>query len=95
MFPYMKQCNTLNADKLNSLIEDRGLKKKYIAKKMGISEQLFYKKMAKKCNFSGEQVRIAKKILSLTDSQVVEIFFADNVSNMETTTLAKEASNEC
>lgn len=67
-----------------SLLEIEMIKKK-ISKKdlqiaMGISRSAFYRKMTNDVEFSREEIKKIIKFLDLTDKQVMNIFFDDDVS---------------
>lgn len=59
---------------LDTIIKGQGLKKSWIANKMGISKQNFSQKMKGKREFSTQDISRIKDILGLSDSDVVDIF---------------------
>lgn len=60
--------------KLNAAIQRSGLKKAYIAEKLGISKAALWMKMTGKRDFKTSEIRILKDLLNLTPKEVVEIF---------------------
>lgn len=71
--------------KLNNAIKNSGLKKNFISRRLGISNQQFYNKLNGKYGFTGEQIRILMELLRLDYTQSVEIFFAPMVAQYATT----------
>ena len=68
--------------KSNLLIEKIdacGFKLVFVAKQLGISYQAFLKKLNNETEFKTSEVMILKEILHLTDDEVMEIFFGQNV----------------
>lgn len=60
--------------KLGNIIDDMGLKKSWIAEKLGISRQNFSQKMNGKREFTKQDISRIKDILELSDSDVIDIF---------------------
>lgn len=66
-----------NTDKLNELIRKKGIKKGYLAKKLGVSNTTFYALMRNKSEFKASQIRILCEELGIEDNETVKaIFFA-------------------
>lgn len=65
----------MNLNKINELIKERGIKRKAIAKELGISQQALWFKLNGKHAFSLEDAKILCKILRIeTAEEKVEIF---------------------
>ena len=64
---------------LNRLIDEKGIKRSFIAKKLGITPQGLYKKLNGSSNFRGGEMRLMGRILDLDDHQMVEIFLPDEL----------------
>ena len=80
----MKQRNTLDSEKLKTVIARSGIKKRYIAQIMEISPQQLYNKLNGKCSFSGCEINVLRELLHLTDPLAMEIFFKGKVTSNET-----------
>lgn len=63
-----------DAGKLNAAIKRSGLKKSYIAEKLGISKPSLWMKITGKRDFKTSEIRILKDLLGLTPKEVVDIF---------------------
>lgn len=61
---------------LDDYIEKSGLKRGFIAKKLGMSPQGFSKKMLTGGNFTGAQIKVMKELLRLTNDECEELFFS-------------------
>ena len=66
----------VNTAKLNRAIAEKGYRKDYIAGLLGISRQSLSNKFAGKTAFKAEEVCILRDTLELSDTLLVEIFFA-------------------
>ena len=64
---------------LREKIDACGFKLVFVAKQLGISYQAFLKKLNNETEFKASEVMILKEILHLTDDEVMEIFFGQNV----------------
>ena len=65
---------------LNALIMDSGLKKRYIARQLGMCESAFWRKCTNETQFSGSEVIKLCNILGITTlEQQKAIFFNDDV----------------
>ena len=73
----------VNTEKLNEAILKAGYYKQYLASVLGISRQNLSNKINNRVSFSGREVKTLKRMLDLSDSQFVEIFFADECSSEE------------
>lgn len=66
-----------NTDKLNELIRKKGIKKGYLAKKIGVSNTTFYALMRNKSEFKASHIRILCEELGIEDNETMKaIFFA-------------------
>ena len=61
---------------LNRIIEQSGLRKRFLAEKLGISHQAFYNKLNGISEFKLAEVSIMCNILNIGKKQREEIFFA-------------------
>lgn len=67
----------INTVLLEKAISDSGLKKKYIAKELGMSSRSFSKKSKGNSDFTGEQITQLCDILSISDNnQKTDIFLS-------------------
>lgn len=65
---------------LEKLIKASGLKKKFIAEKLGICRQQLNKKIAGLVQFTGPEIKILCKLLNLEEwGHIKPVFFADDV----------------
>jgi DNA-binding XRE family transcriptional regulator len=62
--------------RLKSLVESSGLKKTFIAEKLGLSYQGYLKKENGKSDFMATEVSIMKDLLRLSNKEVSEIFLS-------------------
>ena len=60
--------------KLNEIVEKSGLKKTFIASKIGVSYQGYCKKMNGKSDFLASEIAVLKDLLRLSDKEVTAIF---------------------
>lgn len=65
---------------LNAEIVKCGLTIPKVADMIGIGKKAFYQKMRGETQFKQKEIRDLKNILSLSDDQVNELFFAPEVS---------------
>lgn len=65
-----------DSTKLKSIIESSGLKKTFIADKLGISYQGYLKKENGKSEFLANEISIMKDLLRLSNKEVSEIFLS-------------------
>ena len=71
--------------KLLEVIKDSGLRKGFIAGKLGITTYGFQKKVENKSQFKAEEIKILCDLLGITSLEEKErIFFATNVDKMPT-----------
>ena len=63
--------------KLKDVIKSSGLKKNYIAERLGISPQGYQKKENGLIEFKASEVAIMKDILNLSAKQTAEIFLSN------------------
>lgn len=69
---------------LENLIKDSGLKKKFIAEKLGICRGQLNKKIAGLVQFTGPEIKILCKLLNLEEwGRIKPVFFADEVSKSD------------
>lgn len=74
-----------NTDMLNELIRERGLKKGFIAEKLGISPYWFTQKSRNQATFTADEITILCSLLNIKSLRQKEnIFFADKVENIST-----------
>ena len=66
---------------LEKLIEESGLKRCFIAKKLGISRQALGKKLKALVPFTGPEIKIMCELLNLqTWAKIKPVFFTEDVS---------------
>jgi DNA-binding XRE family transcriptional regulator len=65
----------VDSERLKEAIKESGLKKVFIAEKLGISYQGYQKKENGKSDFLANEVSIMKDLLHLTNKEVAEILF--------------------
>lgn len=71
--------------RLLEAIERSGLRKGFIASKLGITTYGFQKKVENKSQFKAEEIKILCELLNITSLKEKEkIFFAENVDKMPT-----------
>jgi hypothetical protein len=69
-----------NTALLESLINDSGLKRAFIAEKLGITRQALYKKITGLVQFTGPEIKTLCDLLNLkTWPKIKPVFFADVV----------------
>lgn len=70
----------VDTEKLNKKIEEKGLKKSFIAKKMGLSRYGLYKKLDNSSEFTATEIMIFCDILNIKKlSEKEKLFFVKNV----------------
>lgn len=62
--------------RLQELVKSSGIKKSFIAEKMGISYQGYVKKESGKSEFIASEIKVIKDLLHLTNKEVTEIFLS-------------------
>ena len=65
-----------NSVKLKMIIEASGLKKTYIAEKLGLSYQGYLKKENGTNQFLSSEIKTMKDLLHMSDEEVMEIFLS-------------------
>lgn len=65
-----------NSVKLKMIIEASGLKKTYIAEKLGLSYQGYLKKENGTNQFLSSEIKTMKDLLHLSDDEVMKIFLS-------------------
>lgn len=65
-----------NTTRLKEVVKESGLKKVFIADKLGISYQSYQKKESGKTEFLATEVSIMKTLLHLSSKDVTEIFLS-------------------
>jgi hypothetical protein len=65
-----------NSTMLKKIIEASGLKKVYIAEKLGLSYQGYLKKENGINDFISSEIKTMKDLLHLSDDEVIKIFLA-------------------
>lgn len=74
-----------DTQELLAIIEKSGLKKGFIASKLGITTYGFQRKVENKSQFKAEEIKILCEVLNITSLKEREkIFFAENVDKMPT-----------
>lgn len=74
----------VNKEMLLSAIDEAGVKKTAVSKKIGVSHQCFLNKINNLSDFKASEISIIIAFLGLTKEQVDSIFFAANVDNLPT-----------
>lgn len=62
--------------RLKDLVKESGLKKVFIAEKLGITYQGYQKKESGNSEFSASEIKTLKKLLNLSTKEVCEIFLS-------------------
>lgn len=74
-----------DTQELLKIISESGLKKRYIADKLGITTYGFQKKVENKSQFKAEEIKILCNLLNITSLREREkIFFANTVDKTST-----------
>ena len=68
-----------NLEKLNKAIDDKGVKRRFIAGKMGINEATLSKKLSGKNEFTVSEADALSSIIQLSVKERNEIFFERKV----------------
>lgn len=63
----------------DAMVRDKGVKKTFIAEKLGISNQALLNKISNKSEFKAGETIVIRDLLGLTNQQWEQIFFAPNV----------------
>lgn len=66
----------MNYEKLVAAIDDSGIKRSFIAMKMGITKRTFYNKLNGASEWTAREIELFCKTLGLTKRQRDDIFFA-------------------
>lgn len=66
---------------LEAKIDEKGLKRNFIAKKIKISQNQLIKKMNNVTQFKANEIGTISRILGLSDKETRLIFFADDSDN--------------
>jgi hypothetical protein len=70
---------------LLKIIDESGLRKGYIAQKLGLTTYGFQKKVENKSQFKAGEIKMLCDILNITSLELKDrIFFANNVDKMST-----------
>lgn len=64
----------LDVERYSEIVKNSGLKKVFIAEKLGLTLQGYLNKEQGKNDFTTSQVKILKDLLNLTKTEVTEIF---------------------
>ena len=70
----------MNANKLMARLVLSEVTKADLIKSLGISTSCFYNKMNGKSSFTQKEISIISKVLSLSQDEIIDIFFEDVVS---------------
>lgn len=74
-----------DTERLLKAIEQSGLRKGFIASKLGLTTYGFQKKVENKSQFKAEEIKILCELLNITSLKEKErIFFAENVDKTST-----------
>lgn len=71
-------------ERLKLIIKERGLKNKYLAKELGITEAAYYSKMSGKRKFNVDEAAQLVGILNISNAVAYDIFFKSEVDNIST-----------
>lgn len=74
----------MNLERLNQIILESGLKKKFIADALNISEGSLRNKLHGKTPFTWKQVQVLTRILHLSAEVCEKLFFIPEVADMAT-----------
>lgn len=64
---------------LNRVIMESGMKIAFVAKKVGITREGFYKKINNETEFKASEIITIQKLLNLSNEERDKIFFAQKV----------------
>lgn len=70
----------MNAKLLKKTIKESGIPITFIARKLEISRECFYKKLNGRTEYKASEIFKMQKILHLTDERRDEIFFGESVN---------------
>ncbi len=62
--------------KLQEIVKNSGVKKSFLAEKMGISYQGYIKKESGKSEFLAKEIAVMKDVLRLSNKEVADIFLS-------------------
>lgn len=65
-----------NNAKLQEIVKNSGVKKSFLAEKMGISYQGYIKKESGKSEFLAKEIAVMKDVLRLSNKEVTDIFLS-------------------
>lgn len=74
--------DTIDANLLNEMIQNKGIKKNYLAKTLGISNQAFTNKMKGKNLFKVTEIAVIADVIGLSQKDIYNIFFAPIVNKL-------------
>lgn len=66
----------VDSARLQELIKNSGIKKSFIAEKMGITYQGYVKKESGKSQFLASEIAVLRDVLRLSNKEVAEIFLS-------------------
>lgn len=66
----------MTSEKLADVVDKSGLKKTFIADKLGITYQGYLNKEKGKYDFTSKEIAIMRDLLHLTNKEVMEIFLS-------------------
>jgi DNA-binding Xre family transcriptional regulator len=66
-----------NVEKLNALIDYKGIKKIWLADQLGITQQTLINKLSGANDFKLQEVNTLCKILNISEKETKQIFFND------------------
>ena len=69
-----------NLEKLRGVIAERGVLKRYLAERLGITPQAFSAKIAGKREFTMSEAGALRTALGMSEDEFMAIFFADDVA---------------
>lgn len=64
------------SEKLVEVVEKSGLKKSFIAEKLGITYQGYLNKEKGKSDFTSKEISVMRDLLHMTNKEVMEIFLS-------------------
>jgi len=64
------------SEKLVEVVEKSGLKKSFIADKLGITYQGYLNKEKGKSDFTAKEISVMRDLLHMTNKEVMEIFLS-------------------
>lgn len=69
---------------LKRKIGGSGLKKTFLALSCGVTMRTFNNKLNGRTKFNQNEIIVLKKLLNLSDSEIIEIFFEEEVDGLST-----------